>query len=1063
MTAYLYLAPASAGKSQYAIDLARKASQNLDAEVRVCVASRLQIQSWQRRLAMADGALGVRVMTFDQLYETCLIEAGESYTRLGNAVQYRLLRTIIDEISLDHYHALREFPGFIQLLQSFVQELKGARVMPEEFQRAVSSLGDQSRLRELGHIYHAYQDRLRDEDWADYAGVGWLAVESLEAPEQRASQVARDWPWLIVDGFDNFTGIQLALLQILASRVGTLTITLTGLAEEDDPRPVHHRFGQTRQRLEEALGIQAQPLPELVSPESPLLAHIETNLFVDGPSKVAGGPELSLVAAPNRAAEVREAMRWLKDRLVNEGHRPGQVALLARNMGAYQPFIMETAAEFGLPVRLLDGLPLRQNPAVSALLDLLALFLPREGAGFALPRQGVVAAWRSPYLDWTKAVSAQALPSEGEVEPIGITSGDAETLDAAARWGRVVGGYDQWFETLAAFAGRDPDRFSGDDESLSAGVATPEAQALERKFTAFFSRMISYQGEGSFHNFVKWLEDLIGPDPAIDDKPDPTSLNIIWRIHEAEPAIRDRDLAAMKSLKEILSSLVWAEEVGSLGRPLDFASFLSDLTGAVEAATFQPPSQPDREEILVTSAIRARGVPFRAIALIGLAEGEFPAVLREDPVLRESDRRQLDDEFGHRLDSAIESNEREFFYESVTSAWQGLLLTRPRLTDDGGEWLASPFWEEIKRLVAVESQSLTTESQPSPGRAASWPELMESLASRLRNGAVQDWVQEHRPERWSRFNIASEIFRWRYDSVRTRFDGDLTALASDFSDYFHPDFGWSPSSLESYRACPYQFFVSRVLSLAPRLEPEEGLDVAQLGTLYHEILEALYAGLDPADRLDVDKVLAALPGTAKAILDTAPQRQGFRESAWWRQSKQEIEENLARTVRALAQLPGDFIPTHFEARFLGSASLSVPMEGDHIRLHGVVDRVDRNSDGNIRVIDYKTAGPYRYSARSLDRGEILQLPLYALAAQDALGLGQPIDGFYWHIRQAEPSSLQLADYGPKEAIGTALSFVFEAARGARQGTFTPQPPANGCPNYCPAVAFCWRYKPGSFR
>jgi hypothetical protein len=400
------------------------------------------------------------------------------------------------------------------------------------------------------------------------------------------------------------------LLQILASRVGTLAITLTGLVAESDPRPVHHRFDRTCQRLEDALGIQAQALPELIPSNSALLAHIEANLFVDGAAKVAGNPELQLIAAPNRAAEVREALRWLKERLVNEGQRPGQVALLARDMAAYQPYIMETAAEFGLPVRLLYGLPLRQNPAVSALLDLLGLFAPREGAGFALPRQGVVAAWRSPYFDWTNA-----LPSANELEPIDITPGDADSLDAVARWGRVVGGYEQWLETLAAFAGRDPDRFANEDQSLPAGVATPEAQSLEKKFSAFLMRMIPPQGALRYRDFVKWLEDLIGPDPATHEKPDPVSLNMVRRIHEADPTIEARDLAAMKRVKDILSSLVWAEAGGGLTRPLDFPNFLSDLHGAVEAATFQQPAQPDREEILVASAIRARGVPFRAIAL----------------------------------------------------------------------------------------------------------------------------------------------------------------------------------------------------------------------------------------------------------------------------------------------------------------------------------------------------------------------------------------------------------------------------------------------------------------
>mgnify|MGYP000022350862 CR=1 FL=1 len=69
-------------------------------------------------------------------------------------------------------------------------------------------------LGELAQIYAAYQARLQAQGWADRAGLGWLAVEALE---ERAPEVARDWPLLVVDGFDNFTSVQLAMLGVLAA------------------------------------------------------------------------------------------------------------------------------------------------------------------------------------------------------------------------------------------------------------------------------------------------------------------------------------------------------------------------------------------------------------------------------------------------------------------------------------------------------------------------------------------------------------------------------------------------------------------------------------------------------------------------------------------------------------------------------------------------------------------------------------------------------------------------------------------------------------------------------
>jgi superfamily I DNA/RNA helicase len=123
---------------------------------------------------------------------------------------------VVKDAGLNFYSTLIEKPGFNQMLQAFIADLKAARIFPEAFLRSVAALGDEPRLQELGLIYEAYQARLRQGQWADNAGLGWLAVELLEKPD---SDVANSWPVLLVDGFDNFTEVQLALLGALAGVV----------------------------------------------------------------------------------------------------------------------------------------------------------------------------------------------------------------------------------------------------------------------------------------------------------------------------------------------------------------------------------------------------------------------------------------------------------------------------------------------------------------------------------------------------------------------------------------------------------------------------------------------------------------------------------------------------------------------------------------------------------------------------------------------------------------------------------------------------------------------------
>ena len=1064
----LFIAPAAAGKTQYVLELARTCAAGMAAVPRVIVPTALQRQSWYHRLALAGGAIGVRVLTFDGLYAECLNAADRVYTALDEPVQYRVLRAVIDALDLEYYAPLVPLPGFISALQQLIADWKAARIWPDVLSNAFSQLGDEPRLSELAQIYAAYQEQLQVEGWADRAGLAWLAVESLE---HRDSDVAWDWPLVIADGFDDYTEVQLAMLRALAERVGELVVTLTGCQDGQKRLLVHRRFYRTRERLERTLNVEAAALPALLSRSAPALVYLERSLYRADLPRVDSGQAVDLIEAPDRLGEVRAALRWLKERILVDGMLPPEVALLMRDVTPYRALILQTAREFGLPVRFASRFPLASNPAIAALLDLLRLVLPLSSTDPqpSLPRRLVVEAWRSPYFDWS------ACPDGNASEPIGIAAGDAERLDMAARWARVMGGLEQWVEGLALLSGRSPDAGAADDErDVAPNIPVGhEAQELLDKLRRFVLRLTP-PASGSVRQRVLWLETLIGSDPELLDhrrlpmEPESTSLRMVAQARgtpgqDIDPQLAGRDVAALRALKDVLRGLVWAAEAMGGETEVEWADFFEEVEGTVQTASYQMPLHPEQEEILVADVVQARGLPFRAVAVLGMAEGEFPMVLKEDPFLRDRDRQQLSQSFDLPMELPTESAEYEFFYEAVTRARDRLLCTRPRLAEGGAEWQPSPLWEEVTRLFDVQPQRLTAQSVVEPQRVASWPEVMQSLAVHTQNQTLRAWAQTQQPLLSGLVDLAVHVVCLRSAAeAPSEFEGDLSKVADDLERrYCAAESAWSASRLETYRSCPFWFFLQYVLGLEPREEPQEGLDARQLGSVYHRIFERLYQSPQVQDGSNLDQLLAALPAVAAMVLDQAPQREGFRATAWWPQTRREIEENVRRSLEALhaPQMASGFVPLYHERRFAGEVRLSLRDGERRLRLRGIIDRIERRPDGKVRVIDYKTAGPWDYGNRTVREGKRIQLPLYVLAARDVLQLGEAVDGFYWHVRQAEPSGFTLRKFEDREgqsALQVAAEAGWQVVEGVRKGAFPPRPPDAGCPAYCPAAAFCWR-------
>ena len=1035
MTARLIIAPANSGKTHHSLQLLQSALTSAPlAEAWAVLPNRTQAGAFRRRLAQQGGALGVHVNTFGDLYAEILAQAGEPIPVAAGALVQRLVRASVDALAargaLQHYAPIQRKPGFAVALADLIGELKRFRVDPAEFAQAVRGHGP--RLEELAPIYSTYQQLLIDLGWADEDGLGWLALQAL----QTHPALVAGWKLVLADGFDSFNPTQLETLRVLNQRVEALVVTLSG--EPGMARTAHRRFARTLEKLQAVLQPGLEPLPFRPGPV-PALAHLEAALFDAAPTQLSADGRVTFLAAQTQALEAREALRWLKARLVRDGLAAGECAIIGLELAPYQPLLREAAREFGLPLYFADGERLDRNPAVAALLNVLGLALQ----GWA--RRPLLDALRCPYFD---------------LRPFGLRPPAADELNETAHAAQVMGGLDQWQDALLRLADAQPAGSEAaeppeDGERVPALPTGERASQLWQGLETFAARLTP-PPRARLAAFVAWVEALLdGTGLAVRDRA---------ALHAGSAG---RDVAALDAFSELLEALVIGAQVMSGPADLSWAEFYNELRGAVAGARYQA-EEVGRglAAIYAGNLAGARGVSYRAVALLGLSEGIFPRPLSEEPFLSDTERAELH-AAGLALEPRLRSDQQTLFYEAVTRASEYLLLTRPYLADDGERWEPSPYWNAALSLFDIQPLIVRADSRLPQAEAASPLELLVTAA---RAGGLPPIGVSLLPA-WQQVQRSVAVLRARQTQPAAGpFEGQAHALAAVLRERYGPDHTWSASRLETYGQCRFRFFVDNALQLELRQTPAAGFDVAQLGGMLHTILEQVYQ--HAADPADVAALVQSLPAVAGAVFAAAPRRFGFRPTALWEAQQAEWLELLQASLLALAEAAEGFRPAYFEVRFgFGvQPALVIETQAGQIRFHGVIDRVDVAPDGSLRLIDYKTGGS-GLTARDVGEGRRLQLPLYALAAEQVLGPGQAVDGYYWGIRQGAPSPLRLSKFSfPKDApqhhglrgaVDVALRHVNTYVQGIQSGEFAPAPPPDGCPAFCSARLFCWRYQPSS--
>jgi ATP-dependent helicase/nuclease subunit B len=932
----------------------------------------------KRLLAVERGLtlLEVHVLTFHQLAVALLRETPSSGrpALVDGVYREELLRYLVATgvPGAEVFRDWADLRGIWGGLWATMQDLKEARVDPRGALTAVEErlLGadDPARLKGLLRLYASVLQADRVFHLADPDDLAALAV-GLVPDSEWLKRMAR----VCYYGFYDLTQGQLDFFKAVASAHPTTVFFPL--------RPKSPAFRFAQRFFETYLtGLSGGENPSTPSPAPwafPGSLADEMAPEVRATCRVlsAVGPEDEVSAA------AKEILHLIEERAVE----PMEIGVVARALDPYLRFIRRVFDENRIPFACPLGEPLIHDPLVKTVVRFLRL--PVEG----FPRAAVIEVLASPAcrLSTLSGSSALARPDRWDraTRRLGITRGDPED-----------GGLGEWRRLeRAAQRGLNLPRLE-EAESIYHTCSPDELNLLWHLVRGLHADLSSLPERAGWGDYVAAFARLL---PMYFDFP---------AVDGSAPAEEAGTVQAA-----VLECLQSAERLAQLDEEVSLGECTEFLVRLLERAQL-PSTRSDLPGVQVLDAKQARGLPFRALFVLGLNEKVFPRSLQEDAFLRDADRDVLARDLGYKIERKQEDGfeeERLLFALLLRSARERLYLSYQRADRDGRIMVPSGYLAELKPLLAQPDRPLRRRpTERWAERPFAWTLLTPGEAGLqmiLESSGVGTRTFPPSLERCLRLRQEPDLFDQgvealaALDSMKpglTPYDGLVGPGLAHWRGL--EQHGVSPTALEAYAQCPFRYFAEKVLRFEPLETPESvsELEAKARGNLCHVILRVFYerlfkSGIAPGEAAssDVDAWLDEAADGAFARFE-ASEPVGY--PLLWSLAKEDVVRLLKTFVHDdLEELRASgYRPALFEVAVRGRFGPALADTLKDVPIRGRVDRVDvtrKDGKAHVRVVDYKyteSAAPKpedRDLATAALRGKRLQPPLYLLAAKSVLG------------------------------------------------------------------------------
>lgn len=380
---------------------------------------------------------------------------------------------------------------------------------------------------------------------------------------------------------------------------------------------------------------------------------------------------------------------------------------------------------------------------------------------------------------------------------------------------------------------------------------------------------------------------------------------------------------------------------------------------------------------------------------LGMTQSHFPKIAQNKSLVSDEERQLINEQgdlAGH-FDIITRENLKKNHFAALSlfnSATEKLVLSLPQLLNEAEDSMSSYLSELVHMGVSVEAKG-RNQLAAEAGQVGNYKALLSRVVDINRSAIYQDL--EMTKEEQTFWSVAVRFLRHKLEaegiSVPAITDTVATTrVAPEVMATRFPDdqpLSLSSSAVTTFYNNQYKYFLQYVLGL----QEQESIhpDARHHGTYLHRVFELV---MQEDSSEDFDQRLN------EAIAQTN-QEESFKalyEADAESQYSLEVLEDIARATATILRQDSQLTVENEEERF-------ELMLDNAVKINGIVDRIDRLSDGALGIVDYKSSDQ-KFDIQKFYNGLSPQLVTYMSAVRKSKNLSAQdkiFGAMYLHMQE----------------------------------------------------------------
>ena len=816
----------------------------------------------------------------------------------------------------------------VELIATQITEFKKHGITVQILKETLENTEDaylQSKIKDMLLVYEKYDAEIAENYIDENDGLSILSGELEEVNEFKDCDI-------YIDEFAGFTKQEYDILRILLRNNNDIHITFNVDELDISTNPDTDIFYANKQTLDKILKIANEENVKIENPvclkkiyrfKNKELEHLEQNIYAVPYNKYLNSIDnIKLFLANNQYSEIEYIAQQITKLVRDEGYRYNEISVITKNIEGYASLCRAIFNKYDIPVFIDEKKDMSQNVLVRYILAILQIFAK----------------------NWTyEAVFEYIKTGFLEIDNIDISILENYCL----KWG-IKGS--KWYKGEW--------NFYDEQEDVREKIIKIRGLLVSPLMNLKNSLMVEKNVKKITEKLYKFLIEQNIPQKIEKTIVELQELGETEKVQEYETSFK----VIMDVLDEIV--LVLGEKNISFEKYADILKI-----GLGNSGLGKIPSTQD--QVIVGDVDRSRTHKVKAVFMIGVNDGSFPSINKNEGFFNDSDREKFKNQGAELAKGTIEKLYDDNFniYKAFSTAEEKIYISYASSDLEGKSLRASILINKLKKIFPElkEESDLINKEIEIINENTAFEELLEHLRIFRDEGILKNldekiWFQLYkyystRIEWKDRFD--SSIKALHYTNMPEKISKEMiTKLYGD-------TLKTSVSRLEQYQACPFSYYLKYGLKLSDKNEFK--IEAIDTGTFMHDVIDEFFERVEEKElqiklisdeeiQQLVDEIIEEKLQLKKNYIFTSIPKYRVLAS----RLKRVIKQSIKYIVYSLKYSKFDVLGHEFEFK---QGKEFAPIEicldnGKKVELTGKIDRIDiaKTHDGNyIRIIDYKSS------------------------------------------------------------------------------------------------------------